>query len=221
MKRPEVSRRGRSGSKRLILVCALAPALLTKTASGQDVKKPGAVAQETKSYQAPISCTANVPATLCKNATREFGAIQQVSKVMEQVEIVIADEVSFKRENDRLASRHRHAMQIAAQGNDSAIFFGLMSRGPTAPSGLEGSVLFVLEDDGLRKINKVIVSSELLRAPSSTEKSLSVGGNSRFEPPDYDADLIYMWSKYIAGYAEGWFWGRTTQLSEESTAPPK
>lgn len=205
--------------KQLIFSCVLALSITTRGAWGQ-AKKPGAPDAETNTHQASISCTANVPAALCKIATGEFAAIQQASKVMEQVEIVIADAESFKQENDRLASRHRQAMQVAAKTNDTANFFGVMNRGPTAPSGLEGTVLFVLEDDGLRKIDRVVVSSELFRGAPATEERGSAKGNGR-EPANYDSDLVYMWSKYIAGYAEGWFWGRITQLSEQSAALPK
>jgi hypothetical protein len=69
-------------------------------AAGQSTS--GTAAAEPEAYQAPISCTASVQARVCKSATDEFSILQQGSKVFAQVEIVIADSESFKKENDRV-----------------------------------------------------------------------------------------------------------------------
>jgi hypothetical protein len=199
--------------KLLLALCWLSFAVFIRTATGQDTGK--SAAKETKTFQAPISCTANVPAALCRVATSEFGTLQKASNVMRQVEIVIADDVSFKQENDRISDRHQQAVRAAAKAKNTLSFVGLVNRVPVAPSGLDGAVLFVLDDQDVRSVNKVIVSSELFGL-GGTEigKTPSSAGN-------YDLSAVSVWSKYIVGYVEGWFWGRMQQLSEQSAEPPK
>jgi hypothetical protein len=121
----------------------LSLALLTTAAQGQETTKPPAKGPESRSYQAPISCTANVPAQVCKDVTSEFSLLQQASKVMGQVEVVVADVASFKQENDRLEARYERSVQAAAGTKDNATFFSLLNHKPVAPSMLGDSVVFV------------------------------------------------------------------------------
>lgn len=131
---------------------------------------------------------------------------------MGQVEVVVADEASFKQENDRLEARYQRAVQAAAERKDNAIFFSILNQKPVAPSMIGDSVLFVLEEKGLRNISKVIVSSELFRGLNLKEKP-SVDKHNVVHIPrgDYDPTLVEMWSRYIVGYVEGWWWGHLLQ----------
>ena len=183
----------------LLAVC------LTASAQTQQNAEKSTVANDAKVFQASISCTANVPPALCRVATLEFGTLQKASNVMRQIEVVIADEKSFQQERESISDRHKRAMQAAAKANNTVSFFGLASKVPIAPSGLDDAVLFILDDEGVRNVNKVIVSSELFRLTNG----------------DYDLASVSVWSKYVVGYSEGWFWGRMQQMSELGTDPPK
>lgn len=182
-------------------------ALLTSTAYGQNKNKAPVQTSETTSYQAPISCTVNVPVQVCKDATSEFSILQQTSKVMGQVEIVVADEAAFKQEHDRLYAQYQRTVEATAEGKDNAALLSLLNHKPVAPTMLDDSVLFVLEEKGLRNIRKVFVSSDLFRGLNLKEKPTVDKENVlHIARGEYDPTLVSIWSSYIAGYVEGWWW---------------
>jgi hypothetical protein len=164
--------------------------------------------------QAPISCTASVPAKTCKAVTDEFSVLQQLSKVFaSQVEIVVADSEAFKREKDRLEALHENAMKAADKEDNRDLWANLLTHPPIAETSLGGSVLFVLEDDGNRNIKKIVISSDLFRGVNLKEKPTVDQGNVlRFQPGDFDERLVETWSSYVFGYWEGRFYGSVKGL---------
>jgi hypothetical protein len=188
---------------------------LVATAWGQDPAESNSHKSEAKSYQAPISCTADVPAQLCKAANSDFSLLQQASKAMSEVAVVIADDAVFKQEKERIVNRHEQALKAAAGTGNQTTFFGLLDRDPLAPSMLENSVLFILDDRGLRTIKKVIVSAELFRGLNLREKpSVDKDNVTHFLPGGYDPHLVTIWSRYVVGFVEGWFWSRMSPKSD-------
>jgi hypothetical protein len=190
---------------------------LSVTASCQDSQKPASAPQtEMKTFQAPISCTANVPSAFCKAATMKFSFFQQISRLVGQVEFVIADADSFKNEQDRLNARFANKVKTATTfEHDTDKLLKVINRKPVAPSVFSDSVLFVLDEEGLRGITKVVVSIDMFREVKSSEK-LTVDKNNvvRFQLGDFDPNLLETWSQYISGYIEGWNMGRLMQAAE-------
>jgi hypothetical protein len=113
---------------------------LSVTASCQDTQKPtSGLHTEAKTFQAPISCTASVPPAFCKEAATKFSFLQQFSRLVGQVEFVIADADSFKNEQDRLNARFANRVKAAtALEHDTDKLVKVMNRKPVAPSANAG-----------------------------------------------------------------------------------
>src|SRR5579859_3952351 len=144
-----------------LLFCSLA-------ATAQDKLATTAEHPEAKSYVAPISCTASVPTTVCKQSNSMFSMLQMASRSLSQVEFVIADPDAFQKENERLNAHFQNTLTAASK--DEGRFLAVVNRHPTAPSSLGDSVLFVLSDEGVRTVNRVVISTDLFRKIKSHEK---------------------------------------------------
>jgi hypothetical protein len=154
---------------------------------------------------APIVCTARVPKLTCSAATGMFNMFQQVASAMTQVEIVIADKDSFKQENERLNALSVNASKYSREQD--------WRTRPRLLSSVDESILFELEDSGLRQINKVVISAELFCKRQVVKDK---NGHESMEYTDeMDMDSVSNWAHYVTGYVEGAFYGRLQATGEQ------
>jgi hypothetical protein len=151
---------------------------------------------------APITCTSQVSATICKFATEWFSIQQNTSHWMHDVEVVIADEQAFQQENRRITTIWVNIMKItpsrAEQGRQ------------VLSSPYDDVIIFEIGDKGM--VKKVVVSSvPFIKKPATTEAG---GAKHLGEEADFNSESLLFFSYYISGYVDGAAMSRAHSISE-------
>jgi hypothetical protein len=166
---------------------------------------------------APISCTSDVPPNQCQQVRTAFEPLQSIPFVS-QIEVVIADPAAFAKEKDRLAAQHDSQVKAALDSKVSGDeLVRVVNRKPSAPIALSDSILIILDESrGIRVIRRVVVSTDLFRDLDLKSGKTTVDNDKavHFSHGPFSASLAESWSKYIAGYIEGWNWGRFEAMSQ-------
>jgi len=141
---------------------------------------------------AAISCTALVSQSDCTKATASF-ELERDNKIFDDVEILIADERSFRDESSRAALKR--TQDFLKQKT------GLIGPTAIAPGEEQDTVLFFFEKGPVPHITRVVVS-----LAAFYKLSLDAKGNLTKET-HFDSASAYILASKINGYVTGWFMG--------------
>jgi hypothetical protein len=151
---------------------------------------------------AGVSCTSQVPSLTCQLVTQAFHISQQTSRVMRQVEVVIADEESFRQESERLRTETLNMMNAFPSRIERSKL--------TLPSPFDDSILFELGDVG--SITKVVILDDQFNKLNEIKDAKGISHIERTK--EIDSDSLLHWSMYVMGYVDGCEWSRMHTLAE-------
>jgi hypothetical protein len=145
-----------------------------------------------------VSCTSDVPTDTCKTASALFS--RQI-----KTQIVIADPVSFRREQESVSKRYGTLIRLGDLRN------------PVIPNRYTEDILFVRDDKPCP--TRVFVSIDGFRPLLKIKE----GPKGEFAGADYgegfDPGQVHVLAIYVDGFVEGCTWGVLTYLGDELNKP--